>query len=422
MELSPDQTQALNLIKEGKSVFFTGCAGTGKSYLLRHLKTVLPDRTTYYTAMTGIAAYGIGGTTLHSFAGIGLGTLPAHVLVGKIKNFPEACIRWIQCEVLVIDEISMCSNILFDKLEFIARKIRDNDLPFGGIQLILCGDFYQLPPVITSKDPDETDYCFTSENWNSCVPHFIELKTVFRQTDEKFVDILNQIRIGEVTDETVKILNTLKRPLETKDGIEPTRLYARNIDVDAENRRYLDQIDEEEFNFKSEDTARNRFAKESLQKNCIAPEILDLKVGAQVMLLKNEYGQVNGSRGVVTKINKGKTLKLSTVEVKFLNGSIANVAPMKWEHSDKFGNTEATRLQIPLKLAWAVTIHKSQGLSLDYVTVDLTKVFAEGMTYVALSRARTMEGLSITSFTKKKVFADPRITEFYKSYEINNNE
>lgn len=295
-----------------------------------------------------------------------------------------------------------------------AREIRRNDRPFGGIQLILCGDFFQLPPVI-KRDPNSIaapskKFCFQSECWHNCIDVSFELKTVHRQKDPEFIEILNSIRIGRVTPEmTERLLATSRQKIES-DGILATQLSSQNNDADLINKGKLESLKTPEKIFEAIDS--DAYLTKTLDSQLPVPNKLVIKVGCQVMLLKNvniATGLVNGARGVVMKYRDGYPV------VKFKNNQEYCAKPEKWSLKTPSGSV-LTRKQVPLKLAWAFSIHKSQGLTLDCVEMSLAKVFEAGQAYVALSRASALNSLRILDFDAKQVWANPDVLRFYKSF------
>ncbi|XP_055386721.1 ATP-dependent DNA helicase PIF1 [Condylostylus longicornis] len=416
LALVDEQKQVLQMCISGKSVFFTGSAGTGKSFLLRKIISSLPPDSTIATASTGVAACLVGGVTLHSFAGIGSGEASLQRCY-EMASKPVSAQNWRKCKTLIIDEISMVDCQYFDKIEAVARYIRRNDKPFGGIQLILCGDFLQLPPVIkrdfvngVAVNQNNKRFCFQSESWAKCVQVVFELKQVHRQTDSEFIKILNHIRIGHVTEEVTKcLLNTSKQKIEGN-GILATQLCSHTSDSDSINQSKLNLLTGAEMNFKAEDSDPSML--KMLDSQIQVPSSLVLKIGAQVMLLKNinlSAGLVNGARGVVCKFEK------SLPVVRFKNNNEYLCKPEKWVVKTPSGVT-VTRKQIPLKLAWAFSIHKSQGLTLDCVEMSLSKVFEAGQAYVALSRAKSLDSIRILDFDSKQVWANPEVLQFYKQF------
>ena len=406
--LSDEQGRALDLVKAGKSIFFTGCAGTGKSLLLRHIVRVLPTDSTFITGTTGLAGCLLGGTTINAFAGIGRAEGDFDTIVRNASR-GESGLRWRRCTALIVDEISMMDGKFFDLLESVARKIRGNTRPFGGIQLILSGDFFQLPPV--SKNPASRRFAFEAESWERCVQANVQLTQVFRQRDNDFIEILSHIRDGTVPESTLRaLLARCSAPLSLEDGILPTQLFTHRADVEAINERQLASLSGDLVNFSAQDNGDAA----ALQSSCPAPRSLRLKVGAQVMLTRNisaRKGLVNGARGVVEKFTSGGE---PVVKFAAREGDDAIIIGRE-RYSIRVGGQEsAYRMQIPLALAWAVTVHKSQGLSLDRVEVSLDRAFESGMAYVALSRARSLEGLRIVGgIASAAMKADPKVLRFY---------
>ncbi|XP_012263340.2 ATP-dependent DNA helicase PIF1 [Athalia rosae] len=406
-ELTEEQTSILNAALGGQNLFFTGSAGTGKSFLLRRIIAALPPDVTMATASTGVAACHIGGITLHQFAGIGMGTASLEKCYELASRSSVAQV-WRRTKYLVIDEISMVDGVFFDKIEAVARKIRRNEKPFGGIQLILCGDFLQLPPVV--KYDGKLTFCFQSKSWKDCVKRTFELKKVHRQNDSTFINILNSIRIGRVTKEITETLVATARQQIEKDGILATRLCTHINDAKLINESKLDQLEEKSRIFNAEDSDIN--ATKILDQQLPVPSSLVLKVGAQVMLLKNinvANGLVNGARGVVIRIDADAPV------VHFRTGKDYKAKSEKWTVKTVSGSV-ISRKQIPLKLAWAFSIHKSQGLTLDCVEMSLGRVFDAGQAYVALSRAQNLQSLRVLDFNATQVWANPVVLEFYRNF------
>lgn len=467
-QLSTEQKGIVNRIIQGReSIFFTGSAGSGKSFLLRYLISILPKSTTYVTASTGIAAVAIEGCTIHRFAGIQLGDDPVQHYIEMIQeqvptNYLTAHYRWLKCKVLIIDEISMINGYLFDKLNTIAQAIRKNSLPFGGIQLVLSGDLLQLPPVRSDK------YIFDADCWSTCITHCCMLTQVFRQSDTFFVKLLNEVRFGICTEETEAVLKSCaKTELKEVNGVLPTLIYTTNNAVRTYNYQQLQLLKPPEVKFTAQDWAEDRAYLAMMQKDCAALPELFLRVGAQVMLLKNldtSEGLCNGSRGVVVAfervyitehplsgeiVMRAKSSSSSSVtetepvqpqppggaiytapesnnalappelkprympRVKFENG-VELVVPEHRFELKLHGKLIASRLQIPLNLSWAITAHKSQGCSLNAARIDASSTFEQGQIYVALSRVRSLQGLQLLNFKTAHVMANPRIVEFYR--------
>lgn len=406
-EMTQEQKVVLDTVLRGKSLFYTGSAGTGKSFLLKKIIAALPPDVTMATASTGVAACHIGGITLHQFAGIGTGTATLERCY-QLASRPNVVSAWRRTKYLIIDEISMVDSEFFDKLEAVARHVRRNDKPFGGIQLILCGDFFQLPPV--AKREEKVKFCFQSKAWSQCVTYNFELRKVHRQKDGNFVDILNSIRIGRVTAEITETLQATAMQRIEKDGILATRLCSHVREADDINETQLDKLPGHAKVFVAQDSEESMTS--ALDQQTPVPHKLTLKVGAQVMLLKNvniSSGLVNGARGVVVSFSSTGPV------VRFRSGEEYTAQSEKWSVKQSSGAI-VTRKQIPLKLAWAFSIHKSQGLTLDCVEMSLSRVFNAGQAYVALSRAQSLETLRVLDFTSQVVWADTSVLEFYKRF------
>lgn len=296
----------------------------------------------------------------------------------------------------------------FQKVEAVARHVRKNDKPFGGIQLILCGDFLQLPPVV-DKGKSGKRFCFQTSCWEKCIELCFELKEVHRQKDQEFISILNNIRIGRVTKEiSERLLQTARQKIES-DGILATRLCSHTNDSKMINNSKLNDLNGEEKLFSAQDSEN---ATNVLDMQTVAPSKLLLKLGAQVMLLKNinvNAGLVNGARGVVVRFEEGFPV------VRFKNKKEYTARTERWYVKNSNGSLLCRR-QVPLNLAWAFSIHKSQGLTLDCVEMSLSKIFEAGQAYVALSRAQSLDTLRVLDFDSRHVWANPDVLEFYQRF------
>eukprot|EP00873_Tetraselmis_striata_P007290 jgi/Tetstr1/427554/TSEL_017680.t1 len=412
-EGEPNEEQAAVLqlaVAKRHNIFLSGPAGTGKSFLLKHIQaglaaTLSADRM-HLTAPTGIAAVNIGGSTIHSFAGIGLGRGKPEVIISKVLQNSKTVRRWREAEVLILDEVSMVSADMFDLLDRVGKAARRSDAPFGGVQLILCGDFFQLGPV---QHRAGREFAFESDAWPTAVHHHVVLSRVMRQKgDTALIDVLNEVRWGALSAASLTALGSCHRPLPNNNGILPTRLYCTNKDVDKENATELDRLPGETLLYRAE-AAGGGPAADMLERSCPAPAELRLKRGAQVVLLKRLDAQlVNGSRGVVVGVEPDTNWP----RVRFDNGAVRALEPARWT---KFaGNEAASRTQIPLKLAWALTVHRAQGMTLDRVQCVVGDAFAAGQIYVALSRARSFAGLELRGFNPAKVRASPKVIAFYR--------
>lgn len=448
--LSEEQVKALEAVKEKKNVFITGSAGVGKSFLLNQILKELKHKIVYVTASTGVAACNIGGTTLHSFGGIGLGTKSAQSLAYEItyKRYKvDVKERWLSCQVLIIDEISMIDGELFNKVEHIARLVRNSDQSFGGIQLILIGDFLQLPPVKVKK------FAFETDAWKKSIEKTITLKKVFRQKLVGFVLLLNRLRVGRLTALDVEVLHECSKTKFPDDGIKPTRLFPHRSSCDKINLDELKKLREKVVVYTAIDYAKDNIFREQLEKNSKFPKVLEIKIGAQVMLLTNlsvGKGLVNGARGVVIGLrNRKKELEerlnelikenvyeededleacqqlLESMDghesykedgypiIKFANGIECCITPE--QSTIEVGSEKvAYRTQVPLALAWAVSIHKSQGMTLERIDIKIANVFEHGQAYVALSRVTSLDGLLLRDFNPCKITAHPKVLQYYQ--------
>ncbi|KAF6720395.1 ATP-dependent DNA helicase PIF1 [Oryzias melastigma] len=407
-KLSKEQTAVLSAVLGGKNVFFTGSAGTGKSFLLKRIVGSLPPKSTFVTASTGVAACHIGGTTLHNFAGIGSGSAPLEQCI-ELAQRPSVLQHWTSCRHLIIDEISMVEGQFFDKLEAVARSVRRSTQPFGGIQLIVCGDFLQLPPV--SKGKEKASFCFQARCWRKVIQVNMELTEVRRQTDQNFISLLQAIRLGRATEEiSMKLTKSSYHRIE-RDGVLATRLCTHKDDVELTNEDKLQQLPGSVRVFEAVDSDPELVR--TIDAHSPVSRLIQLKVGAQVMLTKNldvARGLVNGARGVVVAFESEKQ---GLPRVRFLCGVTEVLRPERWVFKSA-GGVHLSRAQLPLKLAWAISIHKSQGMTLDCVEISLARVFESGQAYVALSRARSLEGLRVMDFNAHVVRADPDVLLFYK--------
>lgn len=393
--MNPEQQLALDDVLKGKNIFITGGAGVGKSYLVNKIVDASP-KNIGVCAMTGCAALLINGATLHSYLAIGLAVDTPKTLANKIKKFVTVIQRIQELDILLIDEVSMLSDELFEKVYEFLQIVRKNNKPFGGVQMIFVGDPFQLAPV-------NGNYCFLSKLWENIKVH--TLKTNMRQAgDQPFKDLLDRVRFGGCSKEDLEVLKQLKKTT-FPEGIIPTKLYSKNINVDIINIRELDKIQEEGMEYVT--TYMSEHSKKWATSNKI-PEKSTFKVGAQVMCTRNIplLGLVNGSRGVVTCLHKnGVTIKLLSGEIVKLD--IISVSP--------FDNPYIGVNYLPLKLAWAVTIHSSQGMTIDALEVDLGKdIFAPGQAYTGLSRAKSLSTVRVTSVLASSFVTSPEVLDFVK--------
>ena len=404
------QQDALDILKLGHNVFLTGAAGSGKTYLLNQYIKYLRSHNipVGITASTGIAATHMGGTTIHSWAGIGIRAEMTGKDVQELFKRPYLRNRFAHTKVLIIDEISMLHGFRLDLVDMICRAFKHNDCPFGGMQVIMCGDFFQLPPV--SKKDENSDFVTKSEIWKEMNVRICYLDEQFRQDDRSFLRVLNDIRNNEVTEMTVEYLSErLNTPV--KGYVKPTRLFTHNADVDAINKTHLEALPGKPHEYAM--SWRGSFGlTEILKKSCLAPETLVLKEGAQVMFVKNNYevGYVNGTLGEVIDFNAD-----GAPIVRTFDGSEIEVKQASWEVKEE-EIEKAAISQLPLRLAWAITIHKSQGMSLDAAEIDLTRSFLPGMGYVALSRVRSLSGLKLMGMNQMALQVNGDVAEMDKEF------
>lgn len=409
--LNFEQESALNSFKTGKNIFLTGPAGTGKSVTLNKIKEYCIHSSKQFgiTATTGTAAFILGGKTLHSYTGIGLAKESAEELFKFVRyKLPHVATRLRECQVLIIDEISMLDAELFDKLSEYLKYIRKNNKPFGGLQLVLTGDFCQLEPV-------SGDYCFKAKEWKELNLKTIYLHKLIRQDgDLLFQNILSKVRYGKCTSKTYELLSSLK---DKEFGeIKPTILYPRNFDVDKINKLESDKLIEsgaKKQEYKLEyPKSKNKDKTQRWVKSLDIPELVTFCVGDQVVVTTNvdqEEGIVNGTRGIVLDV------KSRSVLIKRVNGDQVYI---KYYTSTNAEDSNLSVSYIPLKLAYALSIHKSQGMTLDAIEIDIgTKIFAAGQAYTALSRAQSLESVKVKSISMTSFIVNQDVLAFYKEIE-----
>lgn len=399
------QNKALEILKTGKNVFLTGEPGSGKTYTVNLFTQWLKDnfRVFAITASTGIAATHINGVTIHSWAGIGIKKNLTEGQIEAILEKPFFAKRLKNADVLVIDEVSMLDAQTLDDVDAVLKAALKNDLPFGGIQVVFVGDFFQLPPV--SRD-GSAHFAFESKAWQEANPTVCYLTEQHRQSDEKFLEILTAMRQGRITDDHKKTL------LEGANNPNAeSKLFTHNVDVDFINHSELKKIEGMPTEFVMKETGIP-FLAEILKSHCLSPERLLLKVGAVVMFTRNNFdeGYVNGTLGKVIELDDDE---FPVVETK--DGDIITVKPAEWS-IEEHGHVKATIKQIPLRLAWAITVHKSQGMSLDEARVDLSKAFEYGQGYVAISRVRSLKGLHLEGANEKSFAMHPKVVEKDKEF------
>jgi ATP-dependent DNA helicase PIF1 len=431
MELSPEQEQALRLFNERENMFLTGSGGTGKTLLIKKMVELCKKegRRVQVCALTGCAAVILNcqAKTVHSWSGIGIANGPSDIIVRKIYSHAYKKKQWKKIDVLIIDEVSMMSQKIFELLDSIGRKVRDNaNLPFGGLQVVFSGDFYQLPPVVREEDkqsdPDAAAFCFESPRWKETFPKFIELKKIFRQTDHTYTTILNQIRVGKLYKSSLDILAPHIGKVLPENFV-PTILLPRRREAEMVNATELAKLTGEERRYKMSNAemvvaetpgsitpVQREMETAYLTNSIMADKEICLKKGAQVMCIINLDMEspepiVNGSQGIVVDFVGGLPL------VQFNNGARRTVGVHVWM-SETYSTIGVK--QLPLIYAWAITIHKAQGVSLEMAQIDAgSNIFECGQTYVALSRVKSLEGLYLTAFNPQKIKVNKKVQEFY---------
>ncbi len=390
------QEEALRILKMGHSAYIAGEPGAGKTHLLgRFIKWLHKSGIGYaVTASTGIAATHLGGSTIHSFSGMGLKEEVGEVLLDKMEQNKTIWNRFQRTNVLIIDEISMLSSEFLNSIDLICRKMKRRDISFGGIQMVFSGDFFQLPPV------KRLHYAFESSSWKALNPVSCYLSSQYRQRDDRFSSLLLSIREGRVEDDVYKTLRSREINCSSK---EVTRLFTHNVDVDSMNEERLCELPGKEtiFHMKTKGSKKHI---ESLMRSCLACESLRLKKGAEVMFVKNDHTgrYMNGTRGTVIGFKENAPI------VKVRSGGVIYASVQSFKREED-GKVLAELIQVPLRLAWAITVHKSQGMTLDEAEMDLGRSFVPGQGYVALSRVRSLSGLYLRSFNNTALQVDERV-------------
>jgi ATP-dependent DNA helicase PIF1 len=403
MLLIMTQDRALNILKTGANTFLTGEPGAGKTYVINQYIAWLEAAGLHVavTASTGIAATHIGGMTIHSWSGIGIKDSLSPSDLEQIAGREKLVRRMNKTHVLVIDEISMLDGRVLDMVDTIVRTIRQSEEPFGGMQVVCIGDFFQLPPV--TKQGDIVVYAFESKAWHNMQPLTCYITEQYRQEDELLLGLLSSIRRNEIEDDHYTLLQ--EQTEIAFEHIDPTRLYTHNADVDAVNLGELKRLAGPAKRYTMRGTGRKQLV-ESLVRNCLSPEQLVLREDAMVMCTKNNFeaGYVNGTLARVVYFEEGFPV------IELMDGRQITMKPASWEMVED-GKVIASVEQIPLRLAWAITVHKSQGMSLDAAEVDLSKAFVYGQGYVALSRVRSLDGLKVLGMHPNALQVDPKVVE-----------
>jgi ATP-dependent DNA helicase PIF1 len=394
------QSEALEVLKTGVNVFLTGAPGTGKTHTINAYIKWLKDRgiDPVVTASTGIAATHIGGRTIHSFIGIGVVDHLDEDVIDAIMQRESVYKRIRSVQILIIDEISMLEAKVLNKIDKILQAVKRTDRSFGGVQMIFVGDFFQLPPV--SKN-GEKSFAYTAQAWREAKSLTLYLEDQYRQTEESLLDLLLSMRKKSLQNKHFELLEErISITQNLGDDEDMTRLYTHSADVDKLNSKKLDGLDGKEFIYEMKSFGSSARV-ESLKKSCLAPEELRLKVGARIMCVKNdiEGDFVNGSIGTVVFLSQEK------IKVVLKNGKTVEMKQADWSVEED-GKVKARLIQYPLRLAWAITVHKSQGMSLDEAFMSLKDTFEYGQGYVAISRVRSLSGLYLADYNEVALEVD----------------
>jgi ATP-dependent exoDNAse (exonuclease V) alpha subunit len=400
------QGEALTILKTGANIYLTGSPGSGKTHTINEFIQWLRAAgiEPSITAATGIAATHVGGMTLHSWSGIGVAESLSRADVDRIAGKEHVARRIQKAKVLIIEEISMLSSATFEMADAICREVRRVDKPFGGLTVILVGDFFQLPPVSRGR---EVQFAYSSPVWRDLHLFTCYLTEQYRQDDSDFLDVLSAIRSGEI--ETLHHEHLASRrvsPAEIVDVSDIPKLFSHNADVDRINAEELAKLKGASKKFRMSSKGKDSVI-EGLIRGCLSPEVLELKEGAVVMFTKNSpQGRfVNGTLGIVTGWD---TSGMPLVETR--NGLKIATEPMEWQMEEQ-GKVRASISQIPLRLAYAMTVHKSQGMSMDAAVMDLSRAFEYGQGYVALSRVRRLAGVYLTGLNERALEVHPDVLE-----------
>ena len=449
-ELSVEQNFAFQKFVKGENLFVTGPGGTGKSRLIKHFvqHATKIGKPVSVCAMTGCAAIllGCNAKTLHSWSGIKLANGDSNAIVARVIKNKTSVANWKRVAVLILDEVSMLSAKLITILDDIGRRVRRNPVPFGGIQVVFTGDFFQLPPVPTEGEPDTELFCFESPVWAKTFKqeNILQLTTMFRQADPVYIDILNQIRTGVLDEDKKRILQSYvgrEYKPELHENCVPTKLFAIRSKTDYVNNTMFAKLKCPEHVYEivkktncltyiandkpidpfvlraSAQLTREdlKFETDFMIQNSPCQQVLRLKIGTAVMCTFNldlEKNICNGSQGVVIGFVENGDVPI----VKFANGVVQTMVPHYWQSE----NVPIVAIgQIPLCLAWALTIHKIQGTTLDMAEIDIGQsIFEYGQSYVALSRVKSLEGLYLSAFHPQKIKANPKVIAFYHSIPV----
>lgn len=405
--LSPEQQTALELCQSGENIFLTGGAGSGKSFVIREFMKDQDEKQMPILASTGAAAVLLGGRTFHSFFGLGIMEGGPDATFQRLLNDGPTLKRIKKVEGVIIDEISMIPGDAFKVAEMISQVARDSSLPWGGLRVIAVGDFGQLPPV--TKTGQKRDWCFLTEAWKKTDFQVCRLHINQRIQDNQFLHVLDDVRHGRMTEQVKEFL---QEHTKAHDEDHPgTRLFPRRDQSEQYNQKKLAEINEDEHVIDSIYLGEKKYI-DVLGKNAPVPVQLKLKLGCRILFLKNDMQKrwVNGTRGVITDIQPDQ------LTVRKDGGREVKVEKMSFSLLDADGNVKASVIQFPVNLAYATTIHKSQGATLDELWCDLGSLWEPGQAYVALSRLRDPRGLHIVRWHSRSFMTDPAVEKFYENF------
>ena len=400
------QETALSILKTGKNVFLTGEPGSGKTHTINRYVSYLKEHGVEpaITASTGIAATHICGMTIHSWSGIGIKKELSPADFSRVISLRRASARVKKAGVLIIDEISMLDARTINLIDTVCKAIKRSPEPFGGIQVVLVGDFFQLPPV-RCEDEEPYKFAFESEAWTEANPKVCYLTEQYRQSDSRFLEVLSAIRSGQVLEEHRQCLNDCLVNSDSPKIKNVTKFFPHNEDVNRINAGELQKLPSKSKSFVMTGRGKANLV-EQLKRGCLSPENLELKKGAIVMFTKNNFqkGFVNGTIGTIVGFDQYEDENYPIVKTR--QGRQLTVEPMEWTIEEN-GEIVAKIKQVPLRLAWAMTIHKSQGITLDEAFMDLNGAFVEGQGYVAISRVKTLDGLHLAGYNDKALAVHP---------------
>lgn len=399
------QEQALDILKTGRNVFLTGQAGSGKTYVINQYIDYLHQHkiNVAITASTGIAATHIGGSTIHSWSGMGIKDDLSQSQMAKLKSRKYLKSRYNQVKVLILDEISMLHRKQFELLDELLKYMKSEPYkPFGGVQIVLSGDFLQLPPVSKINEPMHRRYSFMSPSFVEAGFIICYLHTQYRQSENELMAILNEIRNQDFTQTTYTTLQEKVQQFTPGDELHTTRLYTHNVDVDKVNKKFNNSLTSKEKTYKAK-TEGKKAVIDKFENYSLISFQLTIKLGARVMFIKNdqEGNYMNGTVGEVTDFSKDGYPLITSDQ-----GKEIEAKPDDWTVEDEKGSVIAKISQVPLRLAWAVTVHKSQGMTLDGAEIDLSKTFEPGQGYVAISRIRSLDGLKLKGINNRALQLD----------------